>query len=217
MQEHAELRFATSGNQPLIVAAPYNPFVWEWGLPCEIVDEFPPDQKNPKERLPTEMTQRGAPDMARAARALKGTPFPLQRQTASHYARFWALTQAAAPAEYLPRRARRSLDRDSVKTPKSRPRMGSLWVVDLPRPKPDTAPGEEPVGTGRKHSYRYPVRGHWREQWYPTVQTYKHIWINEHTRGPDSGPFYDRRKRWEREHRSFLDRWLFLSRRSERS
>ena len=201
IREDPKLRFATPGNRPVLIAAPFSPFVWEWGLRCEPTDDDLSDWKDPREGVPAELAQRGDPDMARAARALKGPRLLVQHKTALHYARFWTLMQAAAaPAEHLPRQVRRSLDRSSRKAPKSRPRMGNLWVVDLPRPKPETTVMPEPAGNGRKHSYRYPVRGHWREQWYPSVQSHKPIWIDEHVRGPDSAPFHDYRPEWEREH-----------------
>ena len=170
-------RFATPESRPLLIAAEGPPVMWEWGLRCEVEDKAPPDWEDP---LPA------------------GT---ISREQAAHFARLWTIMQAAAaPASHLPRRVRRSLDRSSAKMPSSRSHMNNLWVVDLPRPMPDPVAGTEPAGSGGKHSHRYPVRGHWRQQWYPSVQSRKPIWIDEHTRGSDSSPFHDYRAEWERDH-----------------
>ena len=194
-------RFATSETRPLLISSWNSPVIWEWGLRCEVVDEVSPDWEEAIPIVPEESTQRGAPSMARASEMLNAPPKLIAPSRAAHYARFWTIMQAAAaPASYLPRRVRRSLDRSSAKMPGSRSHMGNLWVVDLPRPKPETTVMPETAGNGQKHSYRYPVRGHWREQWYPSVQSHKPIWIDEHVRGPDSTPFHDYRAEWEREH-----------------
>jgi hypothetical protein len=44
------------------------------------------------------------------------------------------------------------------------------------------------VGVGREYTCRWPVRGHWRQQWYPSVQDHRPIWINQHIKGPDDAP-----------------------------
>lgn len=41
------------------------------------------------------------------------------------------------------------------------------------------------AGTGVRHGHRYPVRGHWRNHWYPSVQDHRPIWIDQHIRGPE--------------------------------
>lgn len=45
--------------------------------------------------------------------------------------------------------------------------------------------GGSPTEPGRKHGHRYPVRGHWRSQWYPSVKDNRPIWIDPHIRGPE--------------------------------
>lgn len=45
--------------------------------------------------------------------------------------------------------------------------------------------GEHAAGTGTKHSYRYPVSTHWRQQWYPSLQDNRPILILQHIRGPE--------------------------------
>ena len=194
-------RFATPESRPLLIAAEGPPVMWEWGLRCEVEDKTLPDRECPLPVGTKESAQRGAPLMDRAAETLNAPARTISREQAAHFARLWTIMQAAAaPASHLPRRVRRSLDRSSAKMPSSRSHMNNLWVVDLPRPMPDPVAGTEPAGSGGKHSHRYPVRGHWRQQWYPSVQSRKPIWIDEHTRGSDSSPFHDYRAEWERDH-----------------
>ena len=57
-----------------------------------------------------------------------------------------------------------------------------VTVVRLRRSHQSEKPG---VGEKTKHRYRYPVRGHWRSQWYPSVEDHRPIWIDQHLRGPE--------------------------------
>lgn len=41
---------------------------------------------------------------------------------------------------------------------------------------------------GREYRHRWIVRGHWRQQWYPTLDDHRPIWINAHAKGPDDAP-----------------------------
>ena len=41
---------------------------------------------------------------------------------------------------------------------------------------------------GRDYQHRWIVRGHWRQQWYPSVESHRPIWINAHAKGPDGAP-----------------------------
>lgn len=43
-------------------------------------------------------------------------------------------------------------------------------------------------GTGGKMSVRAWTRGHWRRQWYSSVQQHRHIWIDPFLRGPEDAP-----------------------------
>lgn len=48
--------------------------------------------------------------------------------------------------------------------------------------------GQPGDGGGREYQCRWAVRGHWRKQWYPSVQDHRPIWINQHVKGPDGAP-----------------------------
>jgi hypothetical protein len=44
------------------------------------------------------------------------------------------------------------------------------------------------AGTGHKMTVRAATRGHWRKQWYPSVEQHRHIWIDPFWRGPEGAP-----------------------------
>ena len=43
---------------------------------------------------------------------------------------------------------------------------------------------------GRTYRVRWTVRGHWRNQWYPSRQEHRPVWINPHIKGPDGAPLH---------------------------
>jgi hypothetical protein len=43
--------------------------------------------------------------------------------------------------------------------------------------------GDAEEGTGRKVTLAHLVRGHWRNQWYPSQNAHRYKWINAHRRG----------------------------------
>ncbi|WP_286347272.1 hypothetical protein [Frondihabitans sucicola] len=48
--------------------------------------------------------------------------------------------------------------------------------------------GARAPGGGKLHLYRWPVRGFWRNQWYPSLKAHRMIFIQEHTAGPANAP-----------------------------
>lgn len=46
-------------------------------------------------------------------------------------------------------------------------------------------------GAGRAYQNRWIVSGHWRNQWYPSRQDHRPIWIDSHFKGPDGAPILD--------------------------
>ncbi|QQQ77404.1 hypothetical protein IOD16_02355 [Saccharothrix sp. 6-C] len=40
----------------------------------------------------------------------------------------------------------------------------------------------------RTYRVRWTVRGHWRNQWYPSRAEHRPVWINPHVKGPDDAP-----------------------------
>ncbi|MGI5286610.1 hypothetical protein ACQEVF_25180 [Nonomuraea polychroma] len=93
-------------------------------------------------------------------------------------------------AEPIRRGLRRQLERSGYPT-------GDICILDArPRqyttvPRDETGPAPEQAGTeegGRKLSVRFPVRGFWRNQWYPSRGVHRPKWIDPHWRGPEDAP-----------------------------
>jgi hypothetical protein len=63
-----------------------------------------------------------------------------------------------------------------------------VYFVVLRRKSPRTPPPETPTGTGRTYSVQWIVSGHIRNQWYPSEQRHKLIWIAPYTKGPQGAP-----------------------------
>lgn len=40
----------------------------------------------------------------------------------------------------------------------------------------------------REYVHRWIVRGHWRRQWYPSIQSHRPIWITPYVKGPEDAP-----------------------------
>ncbi|MFF5522570.1 hypothetical protein [Streptomyces coeruleorubidus] len=57
----------------------------------------------------------------------------------------------------------------------------SVRLIGLRRPKP----GPEKGDGSREYHYRWIVRGHWRQQWYPKRQVHRPVWIAPHVKGPE--------------------------------
>lgn len=114
------------------------------------------------------------------------TPGFYQRVAAA----FWTLTQQPgitstsheAPGQPTDqRRARRS----GITNP-----TAPVSVVTLHRPPVPDGSGSTPIAgeQGRKMTVRSATRGHWRRQWYPSVESHRHIWIDPFWRGPQGAP-----------------------------
>jgi hypothetical protein len=50
-----------------------------------------------------------------------------------------------------------------------------------------TGSGAGGDGTREWH-HRWIVRGHWRNQWYPSHEVHRPIWVNPHVKGPEDAP-----------------------------
>lgn len=50
---------------------------------------------------------------------------------------------------------------------------------------------EHPGGAGasdREYHHQWIVRGHWRQQWYPSREVHRPVWIAPHVKGPEGAP-----------------------------
>lgn len=70
------------------------------------------------------------------------------------------------------------------------PNMGDIIVAHLRRRVPRDPEHEEWDETheGPEWSHRWLVRGHWRNQWYPSENRHKPVWIMPFVKGPDDKP-----------------------------
>lgn len=66
-----------------------------------------------------------------------------------------------------------------------------IVVVRLRRPKHQ--PTGEPSSV--EWSHRWIVGGHWRAQWFPSLQTHRQIWISDYVKGPEDRPLVVRKGR----------------------
>src|SRR5215471_1172680 len=86
------------------------------------------------------------------------------------------LTEVAALPP-LPREVRRRHKREGYELPR-------YSVIRLRRHSRPSATDEE-AERKWKLNYRTVTRGHWRQQWYPSIQAHRQIWIDEFIRGPE--------------------------------
>lgn len=101
-------------------------------------------------------------------------------------AAFWTLAQqerltetveAASGNRAFRRRARHAgvLDPDAP-----------VRIIRL-RPRKETRP-RDGAPSGRTVGVRFPVRPHWRNQWYPSLERHRHALVEGHWRGPADAP-----------------------------
>jgi hypothetical protein len=87
----------------------------------------------------------------------------------------WINTERYEPDRHLSKRAMRTLNH-----------VPEVHVVHLRRA---AARGNTDPGAGNvEWSHRWLVRGHWRNQWYPSLEVHKPRWIAEHVKGPEHAP-----------------------------
>jgi hypothetical protein len=80
----------------------------------------------------------------------------------------------------LSRNERRRMERKNITPPEIR-------VITLRRPASSSS-ADDPA-SGREYQHQWIVRGHWRNQWYPSVQDHRPVWIAPHIKGPEGAPF----------------------------
>lgn len=93
----------------------------------------------------------------------------------------------------IPRATRRRWERETKSAPKD------VCVIRLRRSRPK-AHSDEEVESGRKLTHRHFRDGHWRNQWYPSLQAHRQIRIQPTVVGDSSLPFYNKRRfyKWDR-------------------
>lgn len=103
----------------------------------------------------------------------------LRRRTWLLLQSFWRLARQIVPTkEPLPRQLRRVRKRAY--------RVEDVSVVTLRRQRhPDAFDHEAGEVDWR---WQWVVRGHWRNQYYPSIKEHRQIWINPHMKGPEDRP-----------------------------
>ncbi|MDE2103062.1 MAG: hypothetical protein KGL39_37805 [Patescibacteria group bacterium] len=48
--------------------------------------------------------------------------------------------------------------------------------------------------TGSRYDHRWLVSGHWRNQWYPSFNGHRQIWIQPYVKGPEEMPLEPQRR-----------------------
>lgn len=92
----------------------------------------------------------------------------------------WLLMQqpvaSTSEAEYK-RHDRRRLEREKVNP-------AAVRVITLRRAKTESGRTD----SDREYHHQWIVRGHWRQQWYPTRGVHRPVWIAPHIKGPEGAP-----------------------------
>jgi hypothetical protein len=87
----------------------------------------------------------------------------------------WINTERYEPDRHQAKRAIRTLEH-----------VPAIHVVHLRR-RAQTGNADHEAGNV-EWSHRWLVRGHWRNQWYPSLEVHKPRWIAEHIKGPEAMP-----------------------------
>lgn len=60
----------------------------------------------------------------------------------------------------------------------------AVRVIQLRRANRPPGAGE----SGREYRHQWITRGHWRQQWYPSREVHRPVWIAPHVKGPEGAP-----------------------------
>lgn len=80
---------------------------------------------------------------------------------------------------------------ESAARPRRREAQRIGWTdreVQVVRLRRERGESTEPTGDEAGYSHRFIVGGHWRNQWYPSGQVHRQIWISPYVKGPDDKP-----------------------------
>ena len=65
----------------------------------------------------------------------------------------------------------------------------AVRLIDVRRKR---YPSQGRESYAREYDHRWSVRGHWRNQWYPSRGVHRPKWIEEHVRGPEDMPLIEK-------------------------
>jgi hypothetical protein len=69
--------------------------------------------------------------------------------------------------------------------------LGATRYVQLRHQSMSPQARSDTAEAGRTYRHRWIVRGHWRNQYYPSRRANRPIWIDAHPKGPDGAPILD--------------------------
>lgn len=117
--------------------------------------------------------------------AAKATPGFYQRLAAA----FWTLSSQPKMTSTTREPSGRPTDHRKWRRAGIADAAADVRVVSLRRSLAATAPAAgERAGSERRLSVRFPISGHWRNQWFSSVEEHRHIWIDPHWKGPEDAP-----------------------------
>ena len=96
----------------------------------------------------------------------------------------WTLMMQPQVAE---RRHRDQPGKDIARARRQGWNPSPITVVDL-RPMRTVSDPDAEAGSGRRLHVRHVVRGHWRQQWYPSTESHRPRWIASYLKGPEGAP-----------------------------
>lgn len=74
--------------------------------------------------------------------------------------------------------------------------FGAPRVIELRRPRGHEADPEGERLRDVNWTHRWIVRGHWRQQWYPSIKGHRQKWIGAYEKGPEDLPLVIRERVW---------------------
>ncbi len=110
--------------------------------------------------------------------------------------RFWRVTQRLMSERIVTserRQAARPARRDAERSGFD---PGAPRVIELRRPTDREADPEGERVRDVEWSHRWVVRGHWRQQWYPSLNGHRQRWIGAYVKGPPDLELVIRERVW---------------------
>lgn len=104
---------------------------------------------------------------------------------------FFRLTMQTVGERYQqqpPRASRKRWQRSASKPQEDR----YITVIRLRRPR---GHGDGEAASTIEWQQRWIVNGHWRNQWYPSLNTHRQVWISPYVKGPEDKPLLVRKGR----------------------
>jgi hypothetical protein len=100
----------------------------------------------------------------------------------------FAAFQLAAQAQLAETEQQRTMRAERRRTQRARLPERDVRVVRLSRSLAEKRAADPNAASSREWQHRWIVRGHWRRQWYPTLNAHRPRWIAPYLKGPTSAP-----------------------------